>query len=228
MKWSAMASKLWWLIHKDLVIEYRVRQAWPAMLLLGIIVAVVFNLQMDLLPEQRPAAAGALLWLAILFAGLVAIERTGAAEQQDGCWDGLVLFPLPSSLIYVAKLAVNFIALLALECVLVPLFVVLADIPLLRHAWAMLLVAVLGSLGMAAVGTLVSAMTHGLRQRGAILSLLVLPLLLPVVLAGAEASRLVAVGDVGTQWWRWVQFLGAFAIVFTTLGIVLFGFLVEE
>ncbi len=134
----------------------------------------------------------------------------------------------PPSMIYLAKLAVNFIALLALECVLVPLFVVLADVPLLRHAWAMVLVAVLGSVGMAAVGTLVSAVTHGLRQRGAVLSLLVLPLLLPVVLAAAEATRLIAESDLGDEWWRWVQFLGAFAIVFTTLGIVLFGFLVEE
>jgi heme exporter protein B len=228
MNGVTMASKLWWLIHKDLVVEYRTRQAWPAMLLLGIIVAVVFNLQMELLPEQRPAAAGALLWLATLFAGLVAIERTCAAEQQDGCWEGLVLYPLPPSMIYLAKLAVNFIALLALQCVLVPLFVVLADVPLLQNAWAMVLVAVLGSLGMAAVGTLVSAVTHGLRQRAAVLSLLALPLLLPLVLAAAKATQLVAEGDLGEQWWRWVQFLGAFAIIFTTLGIVLFGFLVEE
>lgn len=223
-----MASKLWWMIHKDLVVEYRTRQAWPAMLLLGVIVAVVFNLQMELLPEQRPAAAGVLMWLTILFSGLVAIERTCAAEQQEGCWDGLALYPLSASTIYLAKLAVNFIALVALECVLVPLFVVLTDVPLLRHAWAMVLVAVLGSVGMAAVGTLVGAATHGMRQRGAILSLLVLPLLLPVVLAAAEATRLIAEGDLGNAWWRWVQFLGVFAIVFSTLGSVLFGFLVEE
>jgi heme exporter protein B len=225
---KAISSKLWWLIHKDLIVEYRTRQAWPAMLLLGVIVAVVFNLQLELLPAQRPAAAGALLWLAILFAGLVAIERTCAAEQQDGCWEGLVLYPLPGSMIYLAKLAVSFIALLALECVLIPLFVVLADVPLLQHAPAMVLVAVLGSLGVAAVGTLISALTQGQRQRGAVLSLLALPLLVPVVLAAAEATRLIAEGNLGVEWSRWVQFLGAFAIIFITTGIVLFQFLIEE
>ncbi len=153
-----MASKLWWLIHKDLVVEYRTRQAWPAMLLLGIIVAVVFSLQIELPPLQRTAVAGALLWLAILFAGLAAVDRTCAAEKDDGCWDGLVLYPLSPSMIFLAKLVVNFIALLALECVLVPLFVILADVPLLRYVWALLLVAVLGSGGIAAVGTLVSAL----------------------------------------------------------------------
>lgn len=223
-----MANKFWWLIHKDLVVEYRTRQAWPAMLLFGIIVAVVFNLQLELPRQYQPAAAGALLWLAILFAGLVAIERTSTAEQQDGCWNGLTLYPLPMSMIYLAKLSVNIVALLALECVLVPLFVVLADVPLLRHPGAMVLVAVLGSVGMASVGTLVSALTLGLRQRTAVLSLLVLPLVLPVVLAAAEATRLIIEGDLGDEWLRWVQLLGAFATVFTTLGIVLFGVLVEE
>ena len=228
MKWNGHGEQLWWLIHKDLVVEFRTRQAWPAMLLLGVIVAVLFSLQIDLPRPERPAAAGTMLWLATLFAGLVAIERTGAAEQQDGCWDALTLYPLPHSSIYLAKLVVNFIALLALECILIPLFVVLADVPLLRHAWAMILVAVLGSLGMAAAGTLDSTLTHGLRQRGAGLSLLVLPLLLPLVLSAAEATRLIAEDDMGEEWWRWIQFLGGFAVVFTTIGIVLFGFLVEE
>jgi len=223
-----MANKLWWLIYKDLVIEYRARQAWPAMLLLGVIVAVVFNLQMTLPVEHRPTAVGAMLWLAILFAAQVVVERTGAAEQQDGCWDALTHYPLQASTIYLAKLVVNLIALLALDCVLVPLFVVLTDVPLLQHTWAMMLVALLGSIGVASVGTLVSAATHGLRQQGAVLSLLVLPLLLPVVLSASEATRLIAVDDLGDDWWRWIQFLGAFAIVFTTMGIVLFGLLIEE
>ncbi len=228
MKWNGHGEQIWWLIHKDLVVEFRTRQAWPAMLLLGIIVSVLFSLQIDLPRQQRPAAAGTMLWLATLFAGLVAIERTGAAEQQDGCWDALTLYPLPHSSIFLAKLVVNFIALLALECVLIPLFVILADVPLLRHAWAMVLVAVLGSVGMAAVGTLVSTLTHGLRQRGAVLSLLVLPLLLPLVLSAAEATRWIAEDELGVEWWRWIQLLGGFAIVYTTLGIVLFGFIAEE
>jgi len=228
MKGIDQGTQLWWLIHKDLIVEFRTRQAWPAMLLLGVIVAVLFSLQLELPIEERPAAAGTMLWLATLFAGMVAIERTGAAEQQDGCWDALSLYPLPHSTIYLAKLFVNFLALMALQGALVPLFVVLADVPLLRHFWAMILVAVLGSWGMAAVGTLISSLTHGIRQRGAILSLLVLPLLLPLVLSAAEATRCIAANDMGEPWWRWIQFLAAFAIVFTTLGTVMFGFLVEE
>ncbi len=223
-----MASKLWWLIHKDLVVEYRTRQAWPAMLLLGVIVAMIFSLQMELPVALRPAATGALLWLAILFAGLVAVERTCAVEQPDGRWDSLTVYPLSPALIFLGKLAVNFTALLALECVLVPLFVVLTDVPLLQPVWAIVLVAIPASAGIAAVGTLVSAIALGLRQHRAMLSLLGLPLLLPVMVAAAEATRLIGQGNLGAEWWRWVQFLGGVAIIFTTLGIVLFGSLIEE
>lgn len=223
-----MATKIWWLIHKDLLIEYRTRQAWLSMLLLGIIVAVVFSLQMEVLPAQRPAVTGGLLWLAIVFAGLVAIEQARAGEQADGCWDGLLLYPLPPAAIYFTKVVVNAVELLALAWVLVPLFIVLADVPLLRHGWPMLLVSVLGSISLAAVGTVVGVLTDGVRQRRAVLSVLLLPLVIPVVLAAAEATRLIAEDRLVDEWWRWIQFLGAFAVIFVTVGGVVFGLLVEE
>ena len=198
------------------------------MLLLGILVAVIFSLQLDLPSQQIPAAAGTMLWLATLFGGLVAVERTSACEEQNGCWQALSLYPLSPSTIYFAKLIVNVVALLALESVLVPLFVILTDVSWFQHPWAIALVVVLGSVGIAAVATLISSLTHGLRQRGVILSLLGLPLLLPLVLSAAEATRLIAENDLGVAWWRWVQLLGAFAVVFTTTGVVLFGFLAEQ
>ena len=82
-----MASKLWWLIHKDLMIEYRTRQTWTSMLLLCVIIAVVFSLQVKLPMEHRTATVSTMLWLAIIFASQVVVERTGIAEHQDGCWD---------------------------------------------------------------------------------------------------------------------------------------------
>lgn len=228
MSRSGTLSQLCWLVHKDLVVESRTLQAWPAMLLLGITVAVVFSLQLDVPVDQRPAATGTMLWLATLFAGLVAIERSGTAEQQAGCWDALSTYPLPAWTIYAAKLVVNVIALLVLQCFLVPLFAALADVALLSHPGAMAVVVLLGCVGLASVGTLVATLTNGLHQRGAILSVLAIPLLLPLVLSAAEATRLLAEGSFDGEWWRWVQLLGSFAIIFTTLGVTLFGFLMEE
>jgi heme exporter protein B len=89
-------------------------------------------------------------------------------------------------------------------------------------------VAVLGNLGIAAVGTLLSAVANTGRQSSYLLPLLVLPTVIPLVLGAAEATRLAVDRDFGPNWWRWVQLLAAFAIVFITAGIVLFEYAVEE
>jgi heme exporter protein B len=223
-----VATKIWWIIHKDLLTEYRARRVWPVMLLMGSLVALVFSVQMDLLPEQKQRIVGSLLWLAIFFAGMLAIDRSFAAEREENCWDGFLLYPVSPSVIYLAKFAVNVIALAAAQCALIPLFTVLSGVPLLERPAPMLLVALLGNLGIAAVGTLLGAVTAGVRQNGSLATLLALPLVMPVMFAAAEATRFIAEDDLGVEWWRWVQLLGAFAVVFITAGIVLFDFLVEE
>jgi len=223
-----MTSHFWWIVHKDLVSEFRARRVWPAMLLLGIVVALVFSIQMDLLPEQKPRIVGGLLWLAIFFAGMTAVDRSFAAEHEDGCWQGLKMLPLSLSTLFLAKLTVNVLALWALQLLLVPLFFLLSDLPLLPRAGEMLLISALASPGMAAVGSLVSALTAGGGRHGSLLVLIVLPLLIPLLLAAAECTRLSAVGQIDAVWWRWIQLLGAFDIMFVTAGLLLFEHAIED
>lgn len=221
-----MIRNAWWILHKDLISEWRAARAWPTMLLLGIVVALVFSLQMQLLPQQKQQILGGLLWLAVFFAGLTAVDRSFAAEREEGCWEGLKLLPVPPNVVYLAKLAVNFTALTLLECLLIPLFFLLSGVPLLPHLGSLLPVAGLANLGLAAVGTLVGALTCG--GRSSLLAPLVLPLGLPVVLAAAECTRLAVEGPVGEPWWRWCQLLGAFAVIFTTAGTLLFQYAIED
>jgi heme exporter protein B len=223
-----MAAKLWWMIQKDLVSEWRTRRVWPAMLLLGAVVAMLFGLEMDLPQDQRPPVVGGLLWLAIFFAGMVAVDRSLAAEREEGCWDGLLLCPVSPTAIYFAKLAANAVALAGLQAVLVPLFAVLAGLPVADHPWAMLLVALLGNLGITSAGTLLSALTAGIRQNSGLLILLVLPVVMPVVLAAAAATRLLCENHLNAECWRWVQLLGVMAVVFIGTGAILFDYVVEE
>jgi heme exporter protein B len=216
------------MVHKDLASEWRARRVWPAMLLFGTVVALVFSVQMDLLPDQRAKIAGGLLWLAIFFAGVPAIDRSLASERDEGCWDALRLYPMPSTLIFLAKLLTNIMALAALECFIVPLFIVLCGVSLDAHPWHVVLIAALGNFGISAVGTLVSALVAGMRQGGGLLALVVLPLSVPVVLAAAEATRLLLEGAPGPEWWRWIQLLATFALVFITAGVTLFDFAIED
>jgi len=198
------------------------------MLLLGAVVALIFSIQMDLLPDQKQRIVGGLLWLSVFLAGATVFDRSFAAEREDGCWDGMKLLPVSPGTVYLAKLAVNILAVAALECLLVPMFFVLSDLPLLGHAHQMALIAALASPGLAAVGTLVSALAAGCGKSGSLLVLVVLPLVIPVLLAAAECTRLLVENRIDDQWWRWLQLLGAFAVVFVTAGTLLFEYAIEE
>jgi heme exporter protein B len=219
---------LGWLISKDLVGECRSRQLGTETFLLGTLVAVVFSLQIDLPAEEQRHVAGTLVWFAIFFAGLPTLERSFSAEREEGCLDGLLLSPVTPATLYLAKLAVNVIILTAAAALLIPLWAVLTGVPLLMFPARIAAVAVLGCLGIAAVGTLLSPLVGGFARRRGGLVILVLPLVIPVLVAAAESTRLLLENDLGRDWWRWVLFLAAFAIIFVTAGIVLFEFAVQD
>jgi len=127
-----------------------------------------------------------------------------------------------------AKLIVNAVALAVLQCLLIPLFFALADVSLWAHPCRLLLIAALGNLGIAAIGTLLSALATGIRKGGNLLVLLVLPLTIPVLLAAAESTRLLVENQINDAWWRWIQLLAALAVLFVTAGTMLYEYAVED
>ena len=218
----------WWLVVKDLVGEFRVRRAWPGMLLLGLLLVLLLEMQIDLPAEQKQLVISGMLWLVVFFVGTLALERSFASEREEGCWRALLLYPLSPTVIFLAKIAVNFVTLVLVECVLVPAFVILSNAPLLQHPLLLALVLMLGNLGFVSVGVLVSALTANFSQRGSLLALLLLPLAIPVLLGAAEATRLLVTDDLNEPLWCWLQLLTAFAALFMTLGILVFEFIVED
>ena len=223
-----MTAQIWWMIRKDLLSEWRSRQAWPAMILLGIVVAVVFSMQMDLPCEYKRQMAASLLWVAIFLAAAIGLDRSFALDREDGCWQALRLYPVSPSSVYLAKLAVNIVWLAALQGVLIPLFVVLADVPLLSRFWAMVLVALLGNIGIASAGTLLSALATRVHKGTSLTVLLALPMAIPVVLAAAEATQLLTKDQLDRSWWDWNALLATFAAIFIVAGMVLMDFVAEE
>ncbi len=223
-----MAAKIWWIVHKDLISEFRARRVWPAMLLLGIVVALILCMEMQAVPGEQQRLVSGFLWLATVFAGTLALDRSFVSEREEGCWESLRTYPLPPSTVYFGKLIANVLSLAALQLFLVPLFVVLSGVPLLAHPPAMLSILLLGNLGVAALGTLLGALAAGIRHGASLTALLVLPAAIPIVLAATEATRLTAADDFGDSWWRWTQLLAVAAVVFVTAGWVLFDVVIEE
>jgi heme exporter protein B len=222
------AWRLWWLIHKDLTREIRAPQAWPRTMLLGIVLVLLLATQIDLPMGQQTRVISGLLWTTIFFSGTLAIERSFPSEHDDGCWQALLLFPVAPSMIFFAKMIVNVASIVILEALLIPLFIVLTDVPLLARPGPLVLIAVLGSIGFAAVGTLLGGITAGMRNQGGLLALLLLPLVAPVLLSSAEATRIALASVDDPLWWWWIQLLAAFAAVFTAVGALAFGFVMED
>lgn len=223
-----MTAQLHWLIRKDLVGEFRARRLWAETIHLGILTAFLFGLQVELPGEYQRRVGATLFWFAVLFAGMPTMERCFAPDREEGFLDGLFLVPIRPSTIYFAKLVVNAVVLSGLACVLVPLWIGLLDVPMLERPVAFLPVVALAIVGIASVGTLLSALLGSARQRTGGLMLLVLPLVLPVVIAASEATRLAIEGDRGDEWQRWVMFLATFALVFVVAGWAFFEIAVKE
>lgn len=220
--------KLVFLVAKDLLAEWRLPRVWPATALVGLVLAATLTLPLELLPEQKRQLGPALLWVALLVGGLLAVERAFASEQEEGAWESLRMYPMSMAAVYLAKLASNALAVAGLQALLVPLFAVLTELPLGAQPFALVAVLALGNLAMASLGTLLSALAMGLRPLPAAVALLLLPAGVPVLLAAAEGTRLACEPALAPMFWRWLQYLGVFAAVFLAAGIVLVDFAVEE
>jgi heme exporter protein B len=217
-----------WLVMKDVVLELRACRSLPVMLLLGFVLVFLLETQIDLGPHDKAQVVAGLLWIDVIFAGAFLLDRSVGAEQDQGCWQALLLYPVSPTLIFLAKTTVAALGLSLLECVLVPAFMVFSTVELLRHPLWFALVALLANFGYASIGVVTSAATAKMTGGSGLLSVVLLPLASPVVLAAAAATRCLVVEDFGDSWWRWLQLLGCFALVFGTLGSVLFEVVIEE
>ena len=223
-----MASQLWYIIQKDLTCEYRARRAWPCMLLLGVTVAFLLSYQTALSTSQMQSVGSSLCWLTICFAAVLTLGQSIWIERDDGCWDALLLYPVTAQTVFLAKVIVNTLTVGAMQAIVVPFFATVSDAHWLSHPGKLLLVSLLANLGIAFVGTLLGAISANTSRSQGLLALLLLPLLVPVILAASEATRLIGENHVGTAWWHWVQLLAAFVIVYGTAGWMLFEFVIED
>jgi heme exporter protein B len=217
------------LVAKDVRLELRSREAVPAMALFSLSAFVLFHFGLNARSLDGDLAAG-VLWVTLLLAALLAVNRLFVAEREEGGFDGFLLAPVDRTALFIAKAGVLFCFLAALEVVAVPAFALLLLGPspwpgLLRLAGLL----VLADLGLAVVGTLVGAIAVQTRSRELIVALLALPLAIPVVIAAARGTApLFAEAGAQAVPGRWPAILGLYDLVFGLLAYAIFDFLLEE
>ena len=210
--------------RKDLVIEVRGRHAIGTLLPFAATVLIAFGFAFGPGRDVLDRVAPGLLWMAVLFSAVIASRR--AYQVEDGALEGLLLAPIDKAAVFLGKSAAVTLELLALVLAVLVLVVLLFDLSV-ESPLLMVTAFVLGVVGLGAVGSLFGVVAESARTREAILPMLVLPLVAPVLIAGVRATDLAAAGR-SSEVLSWLGLLTAFDVVFLSVGVLVFGYLLED
>src|SRR5687768_12351578 len=213
---------------KDLRIERRSRVALQQVVPFAVLVIVLFAFALDPDRGVLSRAAAGLFWIAVLFATVLAVQRSQAVEGADGVRDATRLSALDPAGVFLGKAMAVAVQLLVLEAILAAGVIFLYDVEV-DGAGTLLATAVVATAGLAAAGSLYGALAAGLRVRETLLPLLLLPVVAPVLIAATRASESALTGtSFEVSAGDWLGLLGVFAALYVAFGLVAYGPLLED
>lgn len=210
---------------KDLRLEWRSRDSVNGMLFFALLVVVVFGLAFDPtgFPSTTRQVTGAILWVALLFASITALNQSWTRELRNQVLEAQRMAPAPASALFLGKAVANMIFVLVVEAVMAPIFIVFFNLHPMGKVWLLALVLPLGTWALIVNGTFFAALGLRARSRELLLPLLLLPISLPALLAMVQATTGVLSGDLDPiQINSWIKGIAGYDIIFTTACILLF------
>lgn len=219
---------IWTVARKDLLIEMRTRERVAAMGSFVVLVGVLFNYSIDTAIVRPQEIAPGIIWMTIIFAGLLGMGRTFHLEEEDGAFSGVLQTPIPLDALYLGKIVANLVILSVVTGVIFMVFGVFFGLTFGSHPVVLITVVFLALLGFVGLSTLFSAMSTRTTMGESLLPVLVFPLLIPMVIFGVSATSRLFAGRPVSEVAGSVRMLGAFAIISVAAGAVLFRHVVEE
>jgi heme exporter protein B len=223
---TSFFKSVWAIVWKDLAAELRSRELMTAMLMFAVLVILIFNFALDLNPNIQKEVTPGILWVTFVFAGTLGLNRSMAVEKDRGCLDGLLLAPVDRNAIYFGKMIGNLLFMLIVEAIVIPLYSILYNMNLFNPG--LLLTILLGSIGYAAVGTLLSSMAVHTRTRDVLLPILLFPVILPVLITAVQASGAYLAGQDFEYISNSIYILITYDVIFLAIAYMVFDFVVEE
>jgi heme exporter protein B len=214
------------LTAKDLRVELRGRELINAMLLFSVMAVLIFSFALELDREARETSITGVLWVTVVFAGMLGLNRSLSAEKDKGNLDALLLAPVDRGALFFGKMLSNLIFMLVVALLLMLLTTILFNVSLFIP-WLGVVI-VLGTVGFATVGTLLSSMAVHTRARETMLPILLLPVSLPIILSAVRASTAILARVPQEDWIAWPQMLLVADVILLALSYILFDFVVEE
>ena len=205
---------------KDLRSEWRTKEALNASLAFSVVILVLFSFAFDPSSEQIAEFSGGLLWMVYAFAGALILNRSFARELQNDCLDALLASPMTPAALFAGKASANFLLLMAVEFVSLPVFGLFYNMRWARQLGWLILILALGTWALTVIGTVFSALTVNLRLRELMLPTLVYPMMIPALMASMTLTTdLLAGTPVTGDNMTWVRLLVAFDVIFTALAM---------
>jgi heme exporter protein B len=214
------------LLWKDLLLEWRNKDAFIAMVAFTLLVFLLFSFAVDSIPRLLKEIAPGAMWITYLFAGVIGFNRLAFSEKENAAFSAVLLSPIDHSLIYLAKTFVSLILIFAVELISLPVLAFFFNIDFWKELLPLLLVLLTGSIGLAATGTLFSTMLVNIRMKDLLMPLLTFPLLTPLLIAAVSLTKSILNGNGFSG--QWLQMMLTYDLLMLTAGFLLFTYLLEE
>ena len=211
---------------KDLRLEVRTKETVSTILVFSVLVVFIFNFAFDPSPSVIALVGPGIVWVAYTFTGILGLNRSLIVEKDQDTLDGLRLAPVGRDAIYAGKVLGAFTVMLVVETLMLPVFLVLYDLSIFS-LW-FIVIAILATLGFAAVGTVFSAIAVHTRAQEVMLPLLFLPVVLPIIIGAVATTGSVLEGGGWEEVGRWVQLILVFDVVFLVISSLAFEYVLEE
>ena len=209
-------------MFKDLRAEIRTKEAINASFAFALVILVLFSFAFDPEADTTKALSGGLLWIVFAFAAALILNRSFAREQPNDCLDALIAAPVSGAALFLGKALANYVLVLAVELVSLPVFGVFYNVHWTHQLPELLLVLALGAWGLTVIGTFFSALTVNIRLREVMLPMLTYPILVPALMSAMRLTMELIVGNaIGPETSQWLAMLIGFDICYTAVSLFL-------
>ncbi len=214
------------IVQKDIAAEFRTKENLSAMIVFSLLVLVIFNFAFELQGLDITVVGSGVLWTAFTFSGILGLGRSFAAEKDKGSLEGVLLSPVDRGAVFLGKALSNFLFISVMEAVTLPLFAVLnnAAIPW----WPLVPYIILGTIGFAAMGTLLSAVASSTKMREVMLPILLFPVAVPLLMAAVKLTSGALQAHAFSEVANWFSILIAYDAIFLVVSFWVFEYVVEE
>jgi heme exporter protein B len=217
-----------WIVKKDSLTEARTLESVATTVVLALLILLICGFAFGPVFGDLDKVAAGIIWIAIVFSGTLGLSRMFAAERENGCFRALLMSPTNKGAIYLAKVTSVLGLLLVVEVVLLPSFAVLFDYPVFRLPGPTLLCFLLGSIGFAAVGTMMATISSGMKRQEMLLSIVLFPLMVPVLISAVRSTGQLMAGSSFGDVANWVRMLVVYDLIFLVACFMIYDFVMEE